>query len=55
MFGWWDCCNSCSDSVYEDFEEKITTFSLPSPLPQWPKGLFLEILLIKIRLYCEAS
>ncbi|KAL8533034.1 hypothetical protein ACS0TY_009333 [Phlomoides rotata] len=38
MFGWWDCCSSCSDSVCEDFEEEIRTFSLPSPLPQWPKG-----------------
>lgn len=45
MFGWLDCCNSYSDSVYEEFEEEeeFNTFSLPSPLPPWPKGVFLEI------------
>ncbi|KAL3650058.1 hypothetical protein CASFOL_006461 [Castilleja foliolosa] len=39
MFGLWDCCTSCCEGVYgygEIGEEQ--TFSLPSPLPQWPKG-----------------
>ncbi|KAI3470413.1 hypothetical protein Pfo_027076 [Paulownia fortunei] len=38
MFGWWECCISCCDSVYEEFVEEPNSFSLPSPLPQWPKG-----------------
>ncbi|KAL6501139.1 hypothetical protein OROHE_025336 [Orobanche hederae] len=38
MFGWWDCCTSCCDSVYEEIAEEPHTFSLPSPLPQWPEG-----------------
>ncbi|KAG6402325.1 hypothetical protein SASPL_139203 [Salvia splendens] len=38
MFGWLDCCNSHSESYCEEFAEEFDTFSLPSPLPQWPKG-----------------
>ncbi|KAL0340797.1 UNVERIFIED_CONTAM: hypothetical protein Sradi_4596500 [Sesamum radiatum] len=38
MFGLWDCCLSCCDSVYEESVEEPKPFSLPSPLPQWPKG-----------------
>ncbi|KAL2249211.1 UNVERIFIED_CONTAM: hypothetical protein Sindi_2394800 [Sesamum indicum] len=38
MFGLLDCCLSCCDSVYEEFAEEPKPFSLPSPLPQWPKG-----------------
>ncbi|GFP90114.1 hypothetical protein PHJA_001155200 [Phtheirospermum japonicum] len=40
MFGWWDCCNSSceSESVYREMIEEPNTFSLPSTLPQWPKG-----------------
>ncbi|KAI3459052.1 hypothetical protein Pfo_015715 [Paulownia fortunei] len=38
MFGWWECGASCSDSVYEEVLEEPEPFSLPSPLPQWPKG-----------------
>ncbi|XP_011077064.1 uncharacterized protein LOC105161158 isoform X2 [Sesamum indicum] len=39
MFGWWECCAaSCCERVYEEFLEDPEPFSLPSPLPQWPKG-----------------
>ncbi|KAH6801651.1 vacuolar sorting-associated protein [Perilla frutescens var. frutescens] len=38
MFGWLDCCSSNSDSLCEEFAEELNSFSLPSPLPQWPKG-----------------
>ncbi|KAL3838370.1 hypothetical protein ACJIZ3_022961 [Penstemon smallii] len=38
MFGLWECCTSCCDNVYEEVLEEPEPFSLPSPLPQWPKG-----------------
>ncbi|KAG8380400.1 hypothetical protein BUALT_Bualt06G0011400 [Buddleja alternifolia] len=38
MFGLWECCGD--SGIYEELlvEEEPKPFSLPSPLPQWPKG-----------------
>ncbi|CAA0821225.1 Plant protein of unknown function (DUF946 [Striga hermonthica] len=38
MYWWWGCCNSCPESVCDEIAEEPNSFSLPSPLPQWPKG-----------------
>ncbi|KAL7109910.1 hypothetical protein ACP275_06G204700 [Erythranthe tilingii] len=38
MFEWWGECCDCASSIYEEFLEEQDPFSLPSPLPQWPKG-----------------
>lgn len=38
MIGWWECCGSSSKSDYEEFVGEPEPFSLPAPLPQWPKG-----------------
>ncbi|KAL3820107.1 hypothetical protein ACJIZ3_006012 [Penstemon smallii] len=39
MFGLWECCASSSENLYEEILEEVPNpFSLPSPLPNWPKG-----------------
>lgn len=38
MSGWWECCASSCFRDYEELLQESEPFSLPSPLPQWPKG-----------------
>ncbi|KAH6760324.1 vacuolar sorting-associated protein [Perilla frutescens var. hirtella] len=38
MSCWWQCCPSSCARDYEEFLQESEPFSLPSPLPQWPKG-----------------
>ncbi|XP_057802088.1 hypothetical protein At1g04090-like [Salvia miltiorrhiza] len=36
--GWWECCASSCFGDFQEILQEPEPFSLPQPLPQWPKG-----------------